>query len=435
MTPSGRNGTLFAILTIAAVCAVESTQAQQSAFRTGVDLIAVDVHVVDSGGRPIVTLDRRQFEVTVDGQKRPVVSAEFVPMPGGVATDTARVSPPGPSASNQPLDNDPSGRTFILALDAGSFTAGDTAPVVDAVRGFVGRLQAADRVGLFVLPPFGVRVDPSRDRALVRRALDRVIGQRPSASGQFHLSMSEIIDISAEGRRLGSVVQAQPATAPGRGASTALVPVPSDALSRVQARECGRDLGCLESVVSEATALAQLFEERTTQSLNGIAALLDTLRDIPGRKTVIVISAGMAASDRPGARLDVGQEARTLGERAAHADATIYALHVEAGMPQNFSAQSRRVREAPADARERWLATQVLDEFAGASGGALVRAAVGGGDMALDRILKETSAYYLLGVDAANTSRDGRAHRLQVKVSHAGANVRSRRWVVLRRND
>jgi hypothetical protein len=77
------------------------------------------------------------------------------------------------------------------------------------------------------------------------------------------------------------------------------------------------------------------------------------------------------------------------------------------------------------------MASKVLDEFAAASGGALLPVTVGGGDTALDRVLAETSAFYVLGVEPAGNDRDGRAHRLQVKVGERGATVRSRQWVVV----
>jgi hypothetical protein len=51
------------------------------------------------------------------------------------------------------------------------------------------------------------------------------------------------------------------------------------------------------------------------------------------------------------------------------------------------------------------MSSKVLDEFAGASGGALLSALVGGGDIALDRVLLETSSYYLLGGACRKRSR------------------------------
>ena len=191
----------------------------------------------------------------------------------------------------------------------------------------------------------------SHDRSRqVRRALDGITGQKQSLPGQFNLSTSEIIDITAETGGLGAPgsASAQAAAAAANAARGAPVPITSetDTLQRVQNRECRRagDMGCMEAIVSEAAALAQYLEERVTQSLNGLGSLLDALRDLPGRKTVVVLSGGMAVSDRPGGRVDIGNEAKQLGGQAAHANATIYALHVDTGLSKSYSAQSRRAR-------------------------------------------------------------------------------------------
>ncbi len=199
--------------------------------------------------------------------------------------------------------------------------------------------------------------------------LDGIAGQRPSLQGRFNLSVPEIIDISSEDRNRSAPAPA--ATQPGAVRGTpAMFAVDTNTMQRVQLRECRSttDVGCLEAII---------------------------------------------------------------GEEAAHAGATIYALHIEAGMMQNYSAQSRRVRDPSSPSRERWLASQVLEEFSGASGGVLLRSISDGGDLALDRVLRETSAYYLLGVDPTSTNRDGRAHKLRVKVTQPGASIRSRQWVVL----
>jgi len=145
------------------------------------------------------------------------------------------------------------------------------------------------------------------------------------------------------------------------------------------------------------------------------------------------MSGGIATSDRPGGRLDIGSEARLLGEQAAHANAVVYAVHVDTNLGENFSAQQRRVRESTSLERERRIESRVLDEFSSASGGTLLTALVGPGDIALDRVLRETSAFYLLGVEPADMDRDGRTHKLSVKVNVKGATIRSRNWVVLRK--
>ena len=71
-----------------------------------------------------------------------------------------------------------------------------------------------------------------------------------------------------------------------------------------------------------------------------------------------------------------------------------------------------------------------LETIAGAAGGSLFQVFVGA-DIAFDRVLRETAAAYLLGVEPLEGDRDGKTHRISVKVRMSGAEVRSRREVML----
>src|SRR5207237_8511865 len=53
-------------------------QTQQPTFRTGVDVITVDVGVIDSRGQPVTDLHAPEFTVKIDGQPRRVVTAHLV---------------------------------------------------------------------------------------------------------------------------------------------------------------------------------------------------------------------------------------------------------------------------------------------------------------------------------------------------------------------
>ena len=79
------------------------------------------------------------------------------------------------------------------------------------------------------------------------------------------------------------------------------------------------------------------------------------------------------------------------------------------------------------------MLNQSLERISGASGGTMFEVVQGGGEFAFDRILKETSAYYLLGVEPTDADRDGRPREMAVKVKDLprGATVRARSWVVV----
>ncbi len=77
-------------------------------FRSGVEVMEVDVTVVDGKGMPVRDLRAPEFTVTVDGQPRRVVSAEFISDSAGAgrapappsAIRTCRTTPTGARAGS-----------------------------------------------------------------------------------------------------------------------------------------------------------------------------------------------------------------------------------------------------------------------------------------------------------------------------------------------
>src|SRR5215831_16738654 len=47
-------------------------------FRSGLDVIAFDVHVIDRNGEPVPGLGPDKFDVTINGRRRRVLSAELI---------------------------------------------------------------------------------------------------------------------------------------------------------------------------------------------------------------------------------------------------------------------------------------------------------------------------------------------------------------------
>ena len=83
--------------------------------------------------------------------------------------------------------------------------------------------------------------------------------------------------------------------------------------------------------------------------------------------------------------------------------------------------------------RESTALASGLDRLAGTAGGALLRVDAGGEERAFSRILRETSAYYVLSVEPVEQDRDGRLHYITVKTNVRGAEIRARRTVIIPR--
>src|SRR5688572_5710522 len=104
---------------------------QPPQFRGGTGLILVDVQVVAKrDGRPIDGLTADQFEVQIDGKRRPIDSIEFVRLTGMLpGRETAAAAPSAAApATAAPRD----GRIIMMAVDQASFPVATTASAREA---------------------------------------------------------------------------------------------------------------------------------------------------------------------------------------------------------------------------------------------------------------------------------------------------------------
>jgi hypothetical protein len=109
--------TILAVVIVATVTALPrlaAQSAQQPVFRSGVDLVTIDVTVVGEGGRPLDNLGAEQFEVKVDGTKRRIVRAVYVQNRPQAAAAQRAVDLSSYFSSN---DEVPTGRLLLIAVD------------------------------------------------------------------------------------------------------------------------------------------------------------------------------------------------------------------------------------------------------------------------------------------------------------------------------
>ena len=406
------------------VVLVTAQQQAPPTFRAGVDVIAVDVQVVGKNGEPVINLTPADFKVTIDGRDRKVMSADLI-RHGDQRAAAATPIVAGPGATNQWPPNGPVARTFMIAVDVSSFTMADSRSAVQAARGFIDRLDPNDLVGLYAFP-LGPKIEPTYDRPRVRREMDTIMGGAQALTSKYHLSPAEVMDVNYEAARL-------PMSNSGRAtAQSALAGNEGETIKRVQLRECGsdNDSRCVEHIIQEAQTMAFFFEGEMMRTASGLGTLLQGLSPYPGRKTVVLISAGMPVADQPGGRPTFGEAAKVLGEEAARANVNVYAMHLDTLFLRSNAAETRQHDRRPINReRESVMMGRFLDEFAGTSGGTMMRILVGSGEGAYETILRETSAYYLVGVAPNASDRNGKTHRLKVGVSEKGATVRSRTFV------
>ena len=377
-------------------------QDQPPVFRTGVEVLPIDVTVVDRDGRQITDLTAADFTVEVDGKPRKVLTSEYIklydPLLAGQRRPTFdnRVAPPPPDTgiSTNGGRTDTPGRAILFLVDQGNIRFGSARPVMTNAVKFIDRLQPNDRLALVAVPAPGELVDFTLDHASVREAMLRVTGRHTSMRRRFNVSITEAFAIYRQ----------------------------SDALliTQVIMRECAGVFGaadlerCERDVEQEASEIVGDQRQQTDRSVSAIRAVLSSLGALEGPKSVILISEGLVLEG-------LGAELDDLARVAANVRASLDVLLLD--VPLFDATQSDRPTTANADRR---LQEEGLELLAGFARGTLHRV-VTTGETAFRRIEMALAGYYLLGVEPTPGDRDGRRHRIEVKTLRRAVSVQARR--------
>ena len=188
-------------------------------------------------------------------------------------------------------------------------------------------------------------------------------GQRDTAvEVEFHLRPSELIDLAlwAE-RQIG----------PGADIALKICGTNLDRPRRDAVPRAALGHGQGQTMAAEGEAHA---------SLSMLGSLLRQLAAVPGRKTVVLVSAGRLASDLPGTRPNLDDLAIRLGKAAAEGNTAIYTLFIDQSWIEQYRAETRRpnVTQTYA-ARDSAVLGRWLDVFSGSAGGSLMRVPAGDG--------------------------------------------------------
>jgi hypothetical protein len=76
---------------------------------------------------------------------------------------------------------------------------------------------------------------------------------------------------------------------------------------------------------------ALYYEGQGNAGLGMLRSLLEQLSVINGRKTLVLLSAGMMASDVPGGRPDISELGMQVGREAARSNTSVYTLFLDTG--------------------------------------------------------------------------------------------------------
>lgn len=388
--------------------------------------VPVDVIVRDKAGRPVKGLTAADFEVYENGVLQPITSVRLVTRElaeaEATATSTA-ANPAKPATRSQTSANDLTGMT-TTALVFDRLTPDARLRARDAALNYVTEnLNPGSRMGVYITGlSLQVLQPPTQDAQLVKAAVERT----GEISGAIYQSNNE--EARQVRDQLSGFVQSYSSTAAPEGEAISLA---------------RKDMLTLQLKLLEGFEELQR-EQQGHATINGLTAVVNSLRGIPGRKAVIFLSEGMALPP------NVEPFMRALISTANAAGVSIYTIDA-AGL-RAISAQTATKKEIDSHSQLRMteLATAAdhagpmtkelernedilrldprsgLGQLADQTGGFLIHN-TNDFKNRMSRIGEELRTYYVLSYAPKDQTQDGQFRRIEVKVKRSGVMVQARK--------
>jgi VWFA-related protein len=375
-------------------------------LRASVEQVVVDVVVTDANGGVVPGLTADDFEIVEDGAAQRILTFSEVTLPVERRAPGSAV-PPAEVRSNRAMAQ---GRVYLLLLDDLFVMASRTPGVQQVARDFIDRyVQPGDLVAVATTGGMaGTSQAFTEDMALVGRAVDRFVGKKVR---------------SAAVDKLNQAYQAREL----------------DPMRTRRAGNANSNLFNRDGAVLGVNAIDDELLERGRTTMRTVKHAVQSMATAGGRrKTVVYVSEGIDIQLGAGDTTEIATELQAVLGQAARSNVAIYALS-----PRGLAGQGDEMTElralptgqtGPIGAnytlndiqKEKRFADTMLRTLADGTGGT---AAVDANQLetALERIVAESSHYYLLGYTPPQAKRDGKYRPIAVRVKKPGLHATARK--------
>jgi len=395
--------------------------------------ILVDVVVRDKHGQPVTDLTTADFELYEDGvlQEIGALTRYSAAADGPVAASTT-TAPPVPADSAPKPKTEPTPEP-VIALVFDRLTPEARVMARKAALGYVGeRPQSAARIAVFGIDLSLLTYQTYTHEAMLLRKAIEDVGVRSTAQFQSQAGKARELAQQAE------------------GAANAMAALQAGGQGAAQAAQSGAGPAAADAMAAQMQQRTlETFEmlERDQQGLsssNALLAVVNSMRALPGRKSVIFFSEGLAIPANVEARF------RSVIDTANRANVSIYAMDAIGLRAESTSkdtrdginaAANRMLRRNPTSEVVGAPMTEALErnegllrndphsglgELAEGTGGILIGNTndLTGGFKRIDQDMRN---YYMLSYVPKNDRFDGKFRTISVKVKRGGTDVAARK--------
>jgi VWFA-related protein len=388
-------------------------ESDEDVVRITSNLVQFDVTVTDKKGRIVTDLKPEDFEVSVNGKRQPITNFSFITTEPDAASEGRggeTKQPKGQGAVPPPsrLRPEQVRRTIALVADDLCLSFESVFYVRKALKKFIDeQMQPGDLVALVrTSAGMGALQQFTSDKRILYRAIERVrYTLRPCSSPNS-------FGLVSEGERLSG----RSRTGVGGDAETPAVEV---------VRRAGLDI-------------ADEFRDQlyTVGTLGAINFVIRAMRELPGRKSVVLLSDGFPLGGKDIGSSQVYENTRRLVDLANRASVVIYTIDTRGLTNPDFIGADVDVSPEMTDSVR---ARQYAADVASRSGPSLLSEGTGGFSVVnsndigrgIRRVLEDQRGYYLVGFRPDESAFDRvrgrvRFNKVEVRVARPGCRVRTR---------
>lgn len=412
----------------AALPAASAHARQQPTFRSGTELVEVDVRVVDDRGRFVTGLGQEDFEILEEGTRQSVHSVYLVdPTFAAGGADPRALSHSVPPFSQQ--------QTWVFMFDVAHLSPARLMRGRDGVARFIDERLPAGAMGGVVVGAAMVNSRLTRDHQELKRAV--LSAQPAAASAMRRADLREWPPFRSEEEALRMERPESDRDLLEELRERACTDRP-EACYRSSRVETGR-----EAQADATNAIAAQAEEHVrneirqkarrivselrsarAEVLRSATAVASGLARVPGRKAVVLFSEGFFFDDAT-------SQVRNLLIDAARADVTFYTIDAR-GLNRvgDDSFEERGAMELSA-AAPATVDTNAdgINSLAVDTGGLVVRNENDFG-RALALISTDVGTHYVLAYESSSNLPSGSFRSIEVRVKRPAVHVRARRGYV-----
>jgi VWFA-related protein len=374
--------------------------AQPPVFRTGINFIRVDVLVTDNKGNPVTDLKQSDFELVEDSKPQEIETFRFINVTGRPENGET----PREIRSDYVLEAEAQRedvRLFVIFLDDYHVRRGASMAVREPLTRFLrNQIGDLDLVGIaYPLTPFK-DIAFTRNREALIRAIERFDGRKYDYQPRNEIEEQYIYYPVETVERIRNQVS----------------------LSAIRSISAG--LGTLREGRKSLILVSEGYTNYVPPQLRDPSAAYPGLGN-PNRRNPM---AGENNMNEDRARFfsntDLLSDFREVFNEANRANVSIYGVD-----PRGLAAFEFDINEGVGQGVDRASLDNTLDSIRTLSEETDGRAIVNRNDLdvGMKQIIRDSSAYYLLGYTSNQAPQDGKFHQIKVRVKGRNVQVRARK--------